>query len=135
MHHRWFYPRSLDVVGALAAAILLLLATGAIAAPERFDCNLNEIETKAGLKSDFEVENRSISVVFDAAEKMLTVYQDDRARVLNNVTISLTSMNGYVSEMSIGIDSASRSIVFQTYETDTVRVEFGTCRPSAEPPP
>jgi len=116
-------------------ALVPVSSAGAIAAPKRLDCSLTDIETKAGAKSDFEAENRSITVVVDAEAKALTVYQDGSARVLNNVTITQTSMNGYVGDISLGIASASWSIVFQTYAPDSMRTEFGACIPSAEPPP
>ncbi|MGP0088830.1 MAG: hypothetical protein ACLPKB_02555 [Xanthobacteraceae bacterium] len=125
----------MDAFGALAGALLLLSPAGAIAAPKRLDCNLTDFETKAGPKSDSGTEKRSITVVFDEEAKGLTVYQYGSARVLNNVTISQTSMNGYVNDISLGIDPSSWNIVFQTYEPDTTRVEFGVCGLSAKPLP
>jgi len=135
MHRWWFCPRGVDALGAFAATLLLLSPAGAIAAPKRLDCNLTNFETKAGPKSDSGAEKRSITVVFDEEAKGLTVYQDGSARVLKNVTISQTSMNGYVDDISLGIEPSSWNIVFQTYEPDSTRVEFGTCSLSTKPPP
>lgn len=135
MHYLWFYRRAVDALGAFVGAFLLLSPAGAIAAPKRLDCNLTNFETKAGPKSDSGTEKRSITVVVDEEAKGLTVYQDGNARALNNVTISQTSMNGYVADISLGIDPSTWNIVFQTYEPDTTRVEFGVCGPSAKPLP
>jgi len=73
--------------------------------------------------------------VFDEQAMSLTEYQDGSARPLDNVTISQASMNGYVGEISLGINSASLTIVFQTYGLDSTRTEFGACSRSAEPVP
>lgn len=133
MHHRRFCPGAVCAAVALAAALFAL--SPAIAAPKRLDCNLTVLETKAGSKLDVAPENRSITVVFDKEAKALTVRQDGGARVLGNVTMTQNSMDGYVSEMSLGIDPSSWSIVLQTYKPDSVDVEFGACSLSAKPPP
>jgi hypothetical protein len=130
-----FYARISNGVGALTAAFFLLSSVGANAAPTRLDCTLTSIEIKVGTKSDFEPEKRSISVVFDGKAKELTVYQDGRAQALNNVTATVTSINGYVDQISLGINSADWNIVFQTYESDSTRAEFGVCSPNTQPLP
>lgn len=135
MGHWPFCPGAVGAPVALAAALLALSPAAAIAAPKRLDCSLTVRETKAGSKLDVGPENRSITVVFDKEAKALTVRQDGGARVLSNVTMTQSSMNGYVSEMSLGIDPSSWSIVLQTYKPDSVDVEFGTCSLSAKPPP
>jgi hypothetical protein len=122
-------------VGALAAALVAMSPAGAVAAPRRLDCGLTVLETKAGPKLDVEAENRSITVIFDEEAKALTVRQDGAARVMNNVTMTNSAMNGYVSEMSLGINPSSWKIVLQTYKADSVDVEFGSCSLSAKPPP
>ncbi len=123
-------------VGALtAAAALLLSSMAANAAPTRLDCTLTNVESKVGSKSDFEPEKRSISVVFDGKAKELTVYQDGSALALNNVTTTVTSINGYADQISLGINSADWNIVFQIYEFDSTRAEFGVCSPSTQPLP
>jgi len=121
--------------GALAVVLLLLAAPSANAAPKRLDCALTNVETKLNEKSDFEPEKRSISVVFDEQIKALTVYQDGRALALNNVTTTVTSINGYVDQVSLGINSADWNIVLQTYQSDSTRAEFGVCSPSTQPLP
>ncbi|MGA7808321.1 hypothetical protein [Bradyrhizobium sp.] len=122
----------LNAAGGLAAVLLLLSIGSADAAPRRLDCNLTNVETKTGSQSDFEPEKRSISIVFDAQAKALRVYQDGGALALSNVTTTVTSMNGYVDGLSLGINSADWNIVLQTYETDSTRAEFGACRISTE---
>jgi hypothetical protein len=130
-----FYARISNGVGALTAAFFLLSSMGANAAPTRLDCTLTNIEIKVGSKSDFEPEKRSISVVFDGKAKELTVYQDGSAQALNNVTATVTSINGYNDQISLGINSADWDIVFQTYEPDSTRAEFGVCSPNTQPLP
>lgn len=122
---------------ALAAAILLLSPAAAIAAPQRLDCSLTVLETKAGSKQDVGAENRSIAVVFDDVAKTISVTQDGNSRALTHVTMTQMTMNGYVNDMSLGIDVSSWKIVLQTYmpEPDSMRVEYEVCRLSAKPPP
>jgi hypothetical protein len=132
MNSRRSHARVLSRAGALATAVLLLSPAGANAAPKRLECTLTNIEKKVNSKSDFEPENRSISVVFDGQAKQLTVYQDGNALTLNNVTATVTSINGYADKISVGINSADWNIVFQTYESDSTRAEFGVCSPNAQ---
>jgi hypothetical protein len=134
MHHRRFYSRA--VAGALVAG-LLSPPVGAIAAPARLDCSLTDIETQGAGKFDRLVgaENRAITVVFDEQAPALAVYQDGNPRALSNVTITQSSMSGTSSDISLGVDRSSWSIVFQTYGSDSTRAEFGTCKPSTAPLP
>lgn len=118
-----------------ATGLLLLSSAGAIAAPKRLDCNLTDLETKVGPNFNVEAENRAITVVFDAATKALTVYQDGSASVLKGVTMTQISMNGSTEDMSVGIDPSSLSIVFQTYKPGSMHAEFGVCKLSEKPPP
>ena len=136
MHHWRFCPRAVDVLGAFAAALLLVAPFGAVAAPTRLDCNLTSLETRTGPKTDVGAENRSLTVVFDQDAKALTVYPDGSALVLTNVTMSQIAMSGYVSgNVSLSIDPSSWSIAFQTYKPDSTSTEFGTCSLSAKPLP
>lgn len=136
MHHWRFCARAVDVLGALAAALLLVSPFAALAAPKRLDCNLTSLETRVGPKTDVTAENRSITVVFDQDAKALTVYPDGSALALTNVTMSQIAMSGYVSgKVSLSIDPSSWSIAFQTYKPDSTSTEFGTCSLSAKPPP
>jgi hypothetical protein len=120
-------------VGALAAVLIAM--SPASAAPRRLDCSLTVLETKAGPKLDVAAEKRAIIVVFDEQAKALTVRQDGGARALGNVTMTQSSMTGYVDEMSLGVDPSSWSVVLQTYKPDSMDVEFGACALSAQPPP
>jgi len=136
MHHWRFCPRAVDALGAIAAAVLPLPPAGAVAAPQRLDCNLTSLETRTGSTTDAVAENRSITVVFDREAKALTVYPNGSALVLTNVTMSQIAMSGYVSgDVSLSIDPSSWSIVFQTYKPASANTEFGTCSPSAKPLP
>ncbi len=137
MDHRPLRPTAVGAWGALAAALLPLPPAGAIAAPQRLDCSLSVVETKAGSKQDVGTEHRSIVVVFDEEAKAITVNQDGISRALNHVTMTQMTMNGYVADMSLGIDLSSWKIVFQTYMPDpeSMRVEYGTCSSSTKPPP
>jgi len=136
MHHWRSRPRAVDVVGTLAATLLLVSPLAARAAPKRLDCNLTSLETRAGPKTDVGAENRSITVVFDEEAKALTVYPDGSALALTNVTMSSIAMSGYVSgKVSLSIDPSSWNIAFQTYKPESTSTEFGTCSPSAKPPP
>jgi hypothetical protein len=140
MYHRQLRPKAagaVGVLGALAAALLPLSPADAIAALQRRDCSLTVVETKAGSKQDVGAENRSIVVVFDDEAKAITVNQDGSSQVLNHVTMTQMTMNGYAADMSLGIDLSSWKIVFQTYQPDSssMRVEYGVCSLSPKPPP
>ncbi len=138
MHHWRFCPRAVEAPGALAAAVLLLMPAGAIAAPQRLDCTLTSLETRAGPTTDVRAESRLITVVFDQQAKTLTVYPDPNgsALVLTNVTMSQVAMSGYISgQVSLSIDPSSWGIAFQTYKPQSTTTEFGTCSPSAKPLP
>lgn len=75
--------------------------------------------------------------MFDDVAKTISVTQDGNSRALTYVTMTQMTMNGYVNDMSLGIDVSSWKIVLQTYmpEPDSMRVEYGVCRLSAKPPP
>lgn len=135
MDHRWLLSKSAGALSALAAAHLLLPSALAVAAPKRLDCSLTELETTVRPKYEAEAENRAIIVVFDEEARTLAVYQDGNRRVLDHVTITQISMNGYVDEISLGIDMSSWSIVLQTYKPNSMSAEFGACSQSAKPPP
>jgi hypothetical protein len=136
MHHCRFCRRAADASHALAAVLLLLSPAGAIAAPQRLDCTLTSVETRAGPTTDVAAESRSITVVFDQAANALTAYPNGSALVLTNVTMSQVAISGYVSgQVSLSLDPSSWSIVFQTYKPDSRSTEFGTCSLSAKPLP
>lgn len=120
--------------GAALAFALMASATAATAAPRLLDCSLTTIERKAGRNSDFADENRLIRIMFDQEAKALAIYQGGQTRALQHVTISQSAMNGYDSNVSLGIDPSSWSIVLQSYAPDAMNVEFGACTPGAEPP-
>jgi len=137
MDLRRYRRRAVVTLGALAAVRLLLSSIDAFGNPVRLDCSLRDIETRKGAKSERLVgaENRSITVEFDEEQRILTVYEDGSARVLHDVTITQTSINGALDQVSLGMDRSSGSIVFQTYGPDSMRAEFGACTLSTERPP
>jgi hypothetical protein len=134
MYYSWLFLKAARTLDA-PVAVLLLLPTGAVAAPERLDCHLTQLETLGGTKSDQSAENQSITIVFDEQTHALTVYKDASARTLKSVTITQSSMSGFLDDISLGVDRSSWGIVFQTYASDSPQVEFGDCKLSAEPPP
>jgi hypothetical protein len=128
--------RSPSPVGAVSALAMALLLPGvAVAAPKRLDCSLTKVETRTGANFEVGRENRPVTVVFDAEAKSLAVYQDGGKRALGHVTITQISMNGYIDEMSLGIDMSSWSVVLQLYKPEAMTTEFGACSQSAKPPP
>ena len=135
MDYRLSNAWALNAAGAVTAIFLLFSAAGAEAAPTRLDCTLTTAKTKVGSKSDFEPENRPMSVIFDDQAKTLSVSQDGNVLALKNVTATVTSINGYVDQVSIGINSADWSVVFQTYDSGSTRSEFGACSVSTQSPP
>lgn len=134
MDHRSSLPRAIAGASALATALLLPPAVAA-AAPKQLDCSLTRLETRAGPNFEVEGENRPIAVIFDDEAKSLAVSAGAGKRGLGHVTITQISMNGYVDDMSLGIDMSSWSIVLQTYKPEAMTTEFGACRESAKPPP
>ena len=136
MHHWRLCLGAVGALDAVTAAVLLLAPDGAIAAPQRLDCTLNSVETRAGPTTDVGAESRSITVVFDQAANTLTVYPNGSALVLTNVTMSQVAMSGYISgQASLSLDPSSWSIVFQTYKPASTTTEFGTCSLSTKPLP
>lgn len=103
-----------------------------MAAPQRLDCKLTEIDAKTGQNYDSHTENRSISIVYDEQANTLAVYQNAQAQPLNNVTFSVSAIDGYVKGMSLGLDRSDNYVTFQTYNPDTTLIETGTCSPSSQ---
>ncbi len=128
-------PKPVCCLGTLAVALLLLPSGIAAAAAMRLDCNLTQIETKAGSNFDVETENRTIAVVVNGEAKTIVVYQDGGGRALDHVTITPIAMNGYVDDMSLGIQTSSGNVVLQSYGPTSTKAEFGTCRQSSKPTP
>jgi hypothetical protein len=104
------------------------------ASPTRLDCNLTTLETRAGKQFDSGVESRSITVVFDQETNALILYQEGSSR-LDNVSMSVASINGAAGNVTLGIDRSSWGIVLQTKKTDSTIAEFGACGLSTKPPP
>jgi hypothetical protein len=128
-------PKAVPCLGTLAVALLLLPSGIAAAASERLDCNLTQIETKAGPNFDVETESRTIAVVVNDEARTIVVYQDGRGRALDHVTITPIAMNGYVDDMSLGIQTSSGNVVLQSYGPNSTKAEFGICSESSKPMP
>jgi hypothetical protein len=123
-------------IGALTVS-LLVLPTAALANAARLDCRLRDVESRQGAQLNRAVgaENRSVTVVFDEQRGTLMLYREGNAQALGDVTITPTSIAGAIDDISLGIDRASGSIVFQTYAPDSMRAEFGECTPSRDSMP
>ncbi len=116
----------------LALSTLSLLASFGIlkATPQELDCILTDMETKSEeTKFDSQVagEKRAIVVTFDEQQGLLSLREGKADKLLQDVTITPTSMNGAADGISLGIDRSSWRIVFQTYGPNSVRNEFGIC--------
>lgn len=122
--------------GALTVSLLVAPAV-ALANAARLDCRLTDIESRNGTQFDRAVgaENRSVTVVFDEQRGTLTFDRQGNPQALRDVTITQTSIAGAADDVSLGIDRASGSIVFQTYTPDSMRAEFGECALSRDSMP
>jgi len=131
--HR-FCRRTIDAINMIVVTHLLLSPASSTAAPQRLECELNFVEIKAGPKSDQQPEARSIIVLFDEQPQTIMVEEDGKARALQHVTITPNALNGFVDDISLGIDRGSWQVVLQTYQANDMRVEFGACRQATSPP-
>jgi len=134
MHHLSVSSKAICVSISLAAVYAIPPVGSAIAAPQRLDCNLTTLETKQGQKFDSVDENRSIIITIDKDAKLITIDSGGDEHTLQNVTVSVTSMNGFDDKFSLGIDTSSLSIVMQKYQVDSMLAEFGSCKESLQPP-
>ena len=122
-------------VFAACAVATLVQVNSAFAETRRLDCTLSRLQTKSGTNFDVSSEDKSIAVTFDEGARTLIVNRDGGSRRLDHVTITPISMTGYASDISLGVDRSSWSIVLQTYKANAVASEFGTCSLSKEAPP
>jgi hypothetical protein len=111
------------------AIIVLALALGAEASatPQRLDCVLTDSETKP------QSENRPVVVVFDEDKRTVTAEEGSHMYSFVKVSISNVSINGQADGVSLGIDRSSLGIVWQQYDADKVRTEYGRCHPGQAP--
>jgi len=91
------------------------------AAPQQLDCVLTDTEARP------QSENRPIVVTFDADKRILMAEETNRVYSFIKVSISNVSINGQADNVSLGIDRSSLGIVWQQYEADKVRTEYGHC--------
>jgi hypothetical protein len=102
-------------MGVLALPLLLLVPpTVALGSATPLDCKLTDVESHRGSQLDraVEAESRSVTVVFDEERPTLILSREGKPEALDDVTITPTSI---ADALSLGIDPASDSIVFQTY--------------------
>ena len=113
------------------STLSLLVSFGTLkATPQELDCILTDVETKSEetkFDSQVAVEKRAIVVTFDEQQRLLSLREGKANKLLQDVTITPTSMNGAADDISLGIDRSSWRIVFQTYGPNSVRNEFGIC--------
>ena len=115
---------------ALGTLSLLVCFGTSKATPQELDCILTDVETKSEetkFDSQVAVEKRAIVVTFDEQQGLLSLHEGKANKLLQDVTITPTSMNGAADGISLGIDRSSWRIVFQTYGPNSVRNEFGIC--------
>jgi len=110
-----------------ALTIAFAWSVGASATPQQLDCVLTDTEAKPGS------ESRPIVIVFDEDAKTLTAKEGDHSYSFSKISISQVSINGLDDNVSLGIDRSALGIVWQQYETDQVRTEYGKCHPVRAP--
>ena len=117
-----------DVSGWLLMSAVLMV-DAAFASPQRLECTLTDTDTQKGM------EHRSIAIVFDEDAATMQWQEGGRTRNLTRVSISMTSMSGGETDMTIGVSRSSWRIVLQTYRKDSVRTEYGVCAIRAQKSP
>lgn len=110
---------------SLAAFLLLGVAT-ATADPKQLDCTLTDPGSVS--VSSQQTESRPVTVTFDEAAGTLSVNRGGTTRALSHVTMTQSSVTGYLDDISLGIDRGAWNIVLQTYDAHSTRAEFGTCK-------
>lgn len=109
-----------------AVVALFLLPNAGWSAPRQFDCELTTIE--AATNPNFtQAEARPIVVTVDQEAKTIAVSQDGVVQLLDHVTFSQLTMNGYTGTVSLGMDGSSGNIVLQSYGPSANKTEFGAC--------
>jgi hypothetical protein len=119
--------RSPTAIIVSALTIAFAWSVGASATPQQLDCVLTDTEAKPGS------ESRPIVIVFDEDAKTLTAKEGDHSYSFSKISISQVSINGLDDNVSLGIDRSALGIVWQQYETDQVRTEYGKCHPVRAP--
>jgi hypothetical protein len=111
----------------IALTIVSAWNADASAAPHQLDCVLTDTEAQT------QSENRPIVVVFDEDKRTLTAEEGSHIYSFIKVSISNVTINGQADNVSLGIDRSSLGIVWQQYEADKVRTEYGHCHPVRAP--
>jgi hypothetical protein len=114
-------------MGVVALTVVCAWRADASAAPQRLDCTLTDSEAHP------QSESRPIAVIFDEDQKTLTAEEGNRTYSFIKVSISNVSINGQADNVGLGIDRSSLGIVWQQYEADKVRTEYGHCHPIRTP--
>jgi hypothetical protein len=114
-------------MAVIALTTVFAWSANVSAAPQQLDCLLTD--TEAQPKS----ESRPIVVIFDEAKSTLTAEEGGHLYSFAKVLISNVSITGQANNVSLGIDRSSLGIVWQQYDADKVRTEYGRCRPVRTP--
>lgn len=122
-----FPLRDSTILFTLAAVCLFTTSWTADAAPTKLDCILTQ------LGPDGKDVAHAITVAFDSGANSLVVTDGAKNFDLAHVKISTISINGYNSEISIGIERSSWAIVLQTYSQSPPIAEFGQCQAPGPP--
>ena len=91
------------------------------AARHQLNCVLADTESKS------QPENRPVVVVFDESTGSLTAEEGNHIYHFGKVSISSATINGQAEGISLGVDRSSLGIVWQQYDEDKVRTEYGLC--------
>ncbi len=116
----------LRILAALIGTLLLQGVATAAADPKQLDCTLADPGSVSA--SSQQTESRPVTVTFDEAAGTLFVSRDGTTRAFSHVTMTQSSVTGYLDDISLGIDRGAWIIVLQTYDAYSTRAEFGTCK-------
>ncbi|MGA2839595.1 MAG: hypothetical protein ABSG18_05355 [Steroidobacteraceae bacterium] len=120
---------SIGVSVPLLLVAAVLASAGALAAAQRLECTLTDTDAQSA------VERRAIAIIFDEETTTMQLQEGGHTRNLTDVSISMTSMSGGETDMTIGVSRSSWRVVLQTYQENSVRTEYGICTISAQKTP
>jgi len=119
--------RKIHLTSIVVAALMILSARIAGAAPQQISCILTD--TADQLRS----ESRPVVIIFDDVAKTLKAQEGSHSYTFGNVSVSNVAISGDVDNVILGIDRSSLGIVWQQYQSDKATIEFGQCRISTPP--
>ncbi len=115
-------------IRAILLSCAAMLASPAVAATQRLDCVLTDTDVASA------IEHRPIVILFDDESATMKLQEGARTRELGQVSISMVSMSGGDADTTIGVSKSSWRVVVQTYQSGSVRTEFGVCTLRGAPP-